>query len=159
MQQYTTKNFKRDIEKADAIRVDGGPLLDNWTSDEEELLVANWWEDDLEYTCEIIADAIVNLAKQDKKIVVKTEDNHYTVELYRLLDVNQHIFTIVYQENGIVNPDKTKSFVNADAAKVFYKSLLEEEKEVENLETTVNNLEDWFDCNGKEITVLITDLQ
>jgi len=156
--QYTTDAFKRDLGKTDAIRVDGGPLLDNWTSDEEELLVANWWEDDLEYTCEIIADAIISLAKQDKKIVVKTEDNHYTVELYRLLDVNQLVLTIVYQENGIVIPDKTRSFVNADAAKAFYKSLLEEEEEVENLEATVDNLNDWFDYSGKEITVLLTTL-
>jgi len=156
--QYTTENFKRDLDKADAIRIDGGPLLDNWTSDGEEVLVANWWEDDLEYTCEIIADAIISMAKQEKKIVVKTENNHYTVEMYRLLDVNQHLYTIVYQKNGIVNPDKTKSFVNANAAKAFYKTLLEEEK-VKNLEATVNNLEDWFDYDGKEITVLITTIQ
>ena len=157
--RYTVENFKRDIEKADAVRVDGGPLLDNWTSDEEELLVANWWEDDLEYTCEIVADAIISLAKQEKKIVVKTEDNHYAVEMYRLLDVNQSIFTIVYRENGIVVPDKTKSFADINAARKFYKSLLEEEKEVENLETIANNLEDWFNYDGKEITVLITNLQ
>ncbi len=157
--RYTVENFKRDIEKADAVRVDGGPLLDNWTSNNEEVLVANWWEDDLEYTCEIVADAIISLAKQEKKIVVKTEYNHYSIEMYRLLDVNQSIFTIVYQENGIVAPDKTKSFVNIDSAKAFYKTLLEEEKEVKNLEATVDNLEDWFNYDGKEITVLITNLQ
>ena len=157
--RYTVENFKKDIEKADVIRVDGGPLLDNWTFENEEVLITNWWEDDLEYTCEIVVDAIVSLAKQDKKIVVKTEGNHYTVELYRLLDVNQHIFTIIYQENGIVDPDKTKSFVSVDAAKAFYRSILEEEKEVKNLEAIVNNLEDWFNYSGKEITVLITNIQ
>ena len=46
--RYTVENFKKDIEKADAIRVDGGPLLDNWTSENEEVLVTNWCKDDLE---------------------------------------------------------------------------------------------------------------
>ena len=156
--KYSVDNFKKGLEKADAIRIDGGPLLDNWRSDGEEVLVANWWEDDLEYTCEIIADAIISMAKQEKKIVVKTENNHYTVEMYRLLDVNQHLYAIVYQENGIVDPDKTKSFANIETAKAFYKSLLEKEK-ADNIESIVSNLEDWFNYEGKEIAVLITELQ
>lgn len=155
--KYSVKNFRSDLCKADAIRVDDGPLLDYWTSDKEEILVTNWREDDLEYTCEIIADAIISMAKQDKKIVVKTENNHYTVKMYRLLDVNQYIFTIVYQENGIVDPDKTKSFANIEAAKDFYKVLLEEEK-ADDIEDIVSNLKDWFDYDGKEIAVLISHL-
>jgi len=159
MSSYTEEQFRNELSKADAIRVDGGPLLENWETDDNELLMAKWEEDDLEYTVEIIADAVISMAKQKKQIIIETKDNgHYKIEMYRLLDINQDIWTVIYKENGIIDPDKIKSFCNIEAAKAYYRQILSD-KEVENKDSLVENLQDWFDYNGNEISIIVTSLQ
>jgi len=55
------EQFKELLEKADAITIDGGPLLTNFECDEDMIIDTQWSEDDLLFECRYSIDDVKHI--------------------------------------------------------------------------------------------------